>query len=442
MALWLSYGMFINAKNVTDFGQSTVESIVDQHKFSVEALPNWPVNGDSFGYQGRTYMNKQPGQAMVCAVVYAHLKMLGFSYAWDRVITGGLVIFFSASLLLAVAGVALFRLARDLDGGRSTMWPLGVALIFGWGTTAFAYSGIAHHDIIALSFLVIAFYLIFRIGNDPQAGRDRIRALVGGLLLGLTLTTSMTLFFMAAVIGLYFLSLGRWKLLPSVLIGGFIGVIPMLFYNAVCFGNPFTLPMTLFIDAPDNNVFFSFDWTNFLDKLHVYFAFTNWYTPVLWFGVIGLVVLAFKRWREALTITAAIAVLVFYVTNIRSLGTCNYGPRYMLPMMPFASLGIIGLHRLPIILNVLAACAVVYVGIQSVAINLVGAMGGAMYCNIATYAYPDYVAHMKNGEFQQFLLMPWLLPFAAIVLVLVILKPILPDMIHKLTSKRSDGDAE
>src|SRR5688572_31286152 len=40
-----------------------------------------------------------------------------------------------------------------------------------------------------------------------------------------------------------------------------------------------------------------------------------------------------------------------YVLNIQATGTCQYGPRYLLPAMPFASLGLIGfsfVNRKPI----------------------------------------------------------------------------------------------
>src|SRR5207247_1979686 len=222
------------------FGQSSIEAIVDEHRFSVEGLPNWE-QGEGFDYDGHFYTNKQPGQAMVCAVAYAHLRLLGFSYTNDKIFTGALVIFFSASLLAAFAGVVVFRFARDLDGRESTFWPLAAALVFGWGTIQFAYSGIAHHDTIATAFLITGFYVIFLIRYDPRPDRDRLRAVLGGVLLGLTLTTSMLHFFMVVVVGIYFLSLRRWKLFGPALIGGAIGLLPLLFYDAVNLGNRFLL---------------------------------------------------------------------------------------------------------------------------------------------------------------------------------------------------------
>lgn len=445
LALWLSYGVLITAKNVEDFGQNqaTVEAIVDQHRFSIEDLPNWQVSGDYFGYNERRYMNKQPGQGMVGAVAYAHLRLFGFSYTWDKLFTGALVVFFSASLLTAFAGVVVFRFARELDHRRSTFWPLASALAFGWGTIAFAYAGIAHHDAIAAAFLIAGFYLIFLLRADPRPDRDRIRIFGAGLLLGLTLTTSMNPFFMAVVVGIYFLSLKKWNLIGPMLIGGIVGVLPMLIYNTINFGNPLTLPMSLYIPHPSDSVFFSYDWTNFVEKITYYFRDTNWYGPVLWFGLAGLVFLAVKRQREALTIAAAIVILVFYVSNIQSLGTCNYGPRYVLAAMPFASLGIVGLHNVPTKpLRWLVGLALVFVGLISIWINFVGAVGGAMFCNLSLYAYSGYYADIMSGKWPHFLLLPWLLPLVAGFVALLVLKPFVPARVEETPEEAPEENFE
>src|SRR5262245_61084346 len=244
LGLWLVYGLTINSSNILEFGlqQSGVEAIVEHHRFSVENSTSWPVTGDIFNYNGHTYSNKQPGQAMVGAVPYFFLRLLGLSYGKTRLLAGALVTFFSASLLTALAGVAIFKLAQDLDDRRSRVWPIATALTFGLGSLTFAYSGIAHHDTIATAFLVIAFYLIFTLARHNSSERsNRLKAGLAGLCLGLTVTTSMLLFFMVIVVGIYFLSLRRWRLVAPFLIGGFAGVIPLLFYNAVNFGNPFLM---------------------------------------------------------------------------------------------------------------------------------------------------------------------------------------------------------
>lgn len=430
LVLWLGYGLAINSRNLEDFGlqHSGVEAIVERRQFGVENLSSWPVNGDVFGYNGHTYTNKQPGQAMVGAVAYSLVRLTGLSYAKNRLLAAALVTFFTSSLLTALAGIAVFRLAQGLDDGHSNSWAIATTLAFGFGTTAFAYSGISHHDAIATAFLFIAFYVIFTLSHDPSSNRMKItKALLAGLLMGLTLTTSMLHFLMAVVVGLYFLSGRQWKLLVPFLTGGVAGVAPMMFYNAVNFGSPFLLPAVANykFTGYDPEAFFRFEWNNFVERVNVYSQFIVLYAPVLWFGLLGLYFLPPKYRREKYFVTAAVFVLFFYVVNMQTFGNCLYGPRYLLPIMPFATVGLIGLRRVqwnvwkyPMVIVLLL------VGMFSAFVNLVGAVKGAMFCDASRYALPDYLAAINRGELSSFPLLRWLLPVTVGLFSLFIIRAI------------------
>ena len=435
-ALWLVYGLAINSTNLEEFNlqQAGVEAIVDRHQLSVEGLSSWPVTGDVFGYNGHTYSNKHPGQAMTGAVAYSFLRLIGLSYAKNRLLAAALVTFLTASLLTAVAGVVIYRLAWEVDDRQSKLWAIATALAFGLGTTAFVYSGIAHHDTIATAYLIVAFYVIFRLWRDRSYGRMKVaKAVLAGLLLGLTITTSMLHFFMVIVVGIYFLSMRQWRLTPPFVVGGCVGVLPLLIYNAVNFGNPFLLPAiaNYRYTGYDPEVFFHFEWNNFVHKINVYSEFVTLYAPILWIGLLGLCFVPRQYRREKYFVAAAVLVLFLYVTNVQGLGTCAYGPRYLLPVMPFASLGLIGIRRIPSkTWKSIAGVVLFVVGIFSGLVNVVGAVQGAMYCNLARYAFPDYLLAIMRGELPErwvagshnrsFPLLPWLLPFV-LLLIFVIL---------------------
>lgn len=415
LGLWIFYGLLINTKNIDDFGQSVTEAIVDKRRLSVEDLKAWPVRGDVFHFEGHTYSNKNPGQAIISSIAYAHLKLLGVSYEKDKMFAGALVIFFSSSLLTALAAVALFLLARDLLGSRSTLWPLGAALIWALCTTQTAFSGVAWHDVQAASMLVCAVYLLqkIRIAElSPQTERNL--SLAAGALLGMVITLSMTFFFMVVVFGLYFLTLRKWELLKPFILGGIAGIAPLLAYNVVCFGNPFSFPAVLYFahsgHPPD--VYFYLDWNNFTSKAEAYYQQIIWYAPVLWFGAAGLFFLPSQVRREQLFIFAAVLVLLIYMFNVQGFGVCGYGPRYLMPIMPFLALGIIGLGRIPTrVLKLLMGAVIFYYAVLSLRINVLGAIGGAMFCNFAAYAYPDYSGRLFKGLLTEFPLFGLLLPF-------------------------------
>jgi hypothetical protein len=415
--LWLAYGAAINSDNLVKFNlqQIGVEAIVERHQFYLESsdVPElWP-GGDVFLYRGHKYAAKQPGQFMAGAGVYWVLRGLGLTYKNNYLLTSALVTFLTTALVLAGSAVGVFRIARRLTrDGQSLFWPTVTTLAYALGTSVCAYSGMAHHDALATGYLVIAFYLIFDL---PRGGWDGRGALVqsacAGLLLGLAVTTSMLVFFMAMVCALYFLWLGRWKLIPGFLVAVLIGLLPLFVYDAISFGNPFLLANVagahMFADT-----FFHFSARNLGNKMVWYSTMLFVYTPVFLLGLFGLSYFprALRRTPFFLALVSMLIVLTAYVLNIQTGGDCQFGPRYLLPAMPFACLGITGYSYLSTNLERrLAGAIVLLVAVVSVAINLLGAVQGAMCCPDGRNALRDQFTLLAHGGGHSFPLEPWLL---------------------------------
>ena len=435
--------MAINSSNLLDFDLQHVgvEAMVERGHFYLEhSIPSQRQSkGDVFTYEGHNYAAKQPGQFMVGAVVYFLLHKLGLSYANNYLLTSALVTFFTSSLVLAASAVALFGIARELSingqgrlpprlagrvgtpllhptraarVGTPLFWPLAATLSYALASTAFSYSGIAHHDILATGYLVIALYLIEQLNKGKATRRVcYLKAGGAGVLLGLTITTSMLPFFMVVLSLLYFLSLRRWQLLPIFLVGLFAGLLPLFVYDAISFGNPFLLPNVagsgMFADT-----FFYFDPRNFGDKLAFYASSVAAYVPVFAVGLLGLSYYPrqLKRGPQFLMLLALMISLAVFVLNIKSDGDCQFGPRYLLPAMPFACLGVAGFRYLATVSERrLAAVAVVLAGAFSFVINLVGALRGAMNCPHGQNAFWNDLAAIQNGGKLVYPLALWLL---------------------------------
>ena len=412
LLVWLVYGLSINSRNLDAFNlqQMGVESIVERRSFYVEGsrTPQLQPRGDVFDYQGHKYAAKQPGQFLTGAPVYFFLRLLGLSYFKHYLMTSALVTFFTASLVTALSAVALYRLTtRLVKAGSSPFWPVGIALLYAVGTTMFPYAGIAHHDAIASAFLAIAFCLMFHLGRDSAKGRTPLlHALGAGLFLGLTVTTSMLAFWPALAVSLYFLSLGRLRLLPYLLLGGLAGLAPLLIYDAVSFGNPFLLPN---VAGNYSDTFLHLKWDNFTSKLGFYLKWAALYSPVLLIGLGGLSLLPRSFRREKLAAAGAVAILCAYIFNIDTVGTCQYGPRYLLPVMAFGCLGLAGFSYLESGRARLFSVAVIaLVGWASFIVNAVGAAHGAMYCDLGRHAFWPYLASIRRGESASFPLFSWL----------------------------------
>jgi hypothetical protein len=421
LTLWFAYGVAINSGNLNAFGlqQAGVEAYVERHHLylegsRVERLHVQPVV-DAFLYRGHIYPAKQPGQFMFGACAYFPLHAAGLSYAENYLLTAALVTFLTASLVTAAASVAVFRLAREFatdsreltsDSG-SLFWPLLAALSYGLATTAFAYSGIAWHDALATGCLTIALYLSVRLRREDSGRKATALAVCAGLLLGLTVTTSMLPFFMALVLALYFVALRRWKLTAAFLFGGMLGLLPLLVYNTICFGNPLLLPN---VAGNYSDTFFRLDWTNFKDKLSFYAHMLTLYAPVFWLGLLGLALYPRSLRREQALVCLMLFALIAYLLNIEANGTCQYGPRYLLPAMPLACLGLAGFAYLRASkLRLTAGAAATVCALASFLINLVGAMHGAMLCDFPHSALARYLSEMTNGQMRSYPLAPWLL---------------------------------
>ncbi|MCA1558206.1 MAG: hypothetical protein LC731_06675, partial [Acidobacteria bacterium] len=171
LLVWLVYGLTINSRNLEAFTlqQMGVEAIVERGAFYVDGSRAQQLQplGDVFNYKGHKYAAKQPGQFMTGAVVYFFLHLLGFDYVKNFLTTSALVTFFTASLVAALSAVALYRLAREMTKeGASRLWPLGAALAYAFATMLFPYAGIAHHDVIASGFMLMAFYFAFQLSRE------------------------------------------------------------------------------------------------------------------------------------------------------------------------------------------------------------------------------------------------------------------------------------
>jgi hypothetical protein len=415
LSVWFAYGLTINSGNLTAFGlqQAGVEAYVERHHFylegsRVELLKVQPVV-DAFLYNGHIYPAKQPGQFMAGAVAYAPLHLLGLSYSNQFLLTAALVTFLTASLLVAVSALAVFRCVLLLQNSSELFWPITVTVVYAFATTVFPYSGIAWHDSLATSYLTLSFYGFLESTRAGSEQRRRTLMILGGLFLGLTITTSMLPFLLVVVLSVYYLSSQSLRVFTLFVVGFVFGLLPLLLYNQICFGNPFLLPN---VAGDYRDTFFHFSVGNLYQKLRFYAHMLAVYVPVFWLGLVGLVLFPRCLRREQLAILFLLLASFVYILNIEATGTCQYGPRYLLPAMSFACLGLVGFGFLAPKWQRAIIPFVVLVALMSFTINFIGALHGSMLCDFPYFAADLYVSQMLNGQVRAYPLAPWLLgPF-------------------------------
>lgn len=429
--LWFAYGAAANSRNQFEFNlqQAGVEAMVERHHFFLEGSPTPRFQmqvyyydggkpfGDVFSHNGHQYAAKQPGQFMAGAIAYFFLRIFGLDYLHHYALTSALVSFLTTSLVTALAAVAVFAAVRELTNGRR-FWPLMCAVIYGLGTTAFVYSGFAYHDALAAGYLVIAFFFALLIAQRRATGRSaKLLAAGCGLLLGLTITTSMLPFFMACVVGLYVISVRQWKLTGLLLLGGVVGIAPLLFFNSVSFGNPF-LNSYMAGGYPESMLHLNL--SNSIAKVRLYLAEITFYVPVLWLGILGMVFFPREFRRAQVVLIGLLIAQTLQVLNIESHGGCHYGPRFLLPIMPFACVSLCGSSYLRSrLMKGLSISATVVVGAVSIFISGVGALFTAMYCDVEQYAFWPALQNLRSLKLENFPLAIWL--FVPLLLSMILL---------------------
>jgi hypothetical protein len=313
--------------------------------------------GDKAFYKGHWYSARAPGLALFALPAYDGLKALGaeklarssqaqrgedemiyFIGLWANVLPG--------LLLLLLVG----HVAERLQPGYGA----ATAVILGLGTLALPLSTLLFSHIFTAFLGFAAFALMFWERDGPP---NPWLLGLAGLLVGYAGASEYPLFFVALVLGLYLLSrrdalsaLGVCRRAGAFVLGGLIGILPLLLYNHYAFHSWTHLAYSNIprqqkgffgIGIPSLKVMA----TLLLDSRGLLTI-----SPVLAMGAIGTWLL-YRRGRraEALTITGICLCYVGYNSGYYlPFGGGFMGPRFLTTMLPFLALPIgIALKRYP-----------------------------------------------------------------------------------------------
>jgi hypothetical protein len=313
--------------------------------------------GDKAFYKGHWYSARAPGLALFALPFYDALKALGaqqlarsskaqrgedemiyFVGLWASVLPG--------LLLLLLVG----RLAERLEPGYGA----ATAVILGLGTLTLPLSTLLFSHVFT-SFLGFAAFALMLHERDGPPNPWLLGA--AGLLVGYAGASEYPLFFVALVLGLYLLSrrdsltpLGVSRRAGAYVLGGLIGIVPLLLYNHYAFHSWTHLAYSSIprqqkgffgIGLPSLKVMA----TLLLDSRGLLTL-----SPVLAMGGVGTWLLYRRGKRaEALTITGICVCYVGYNSGYYlPFGGGFMGPRFLMTMLPFLALGIgLALKRYP-----------------------------------------------------------------------------------------------
>lgn len=372
--LLLASGHFYATDEETVY--TLTESLVERHTL---AMPEgaWGL-ATSTGEDGRQYAVTGPGQSFLAVPLYL-LGMLAAPLLPSE--ARGYATRFAVAMfnpLVTAATVALlYPLARRLGsrGGAA----LGLAAIYGLATTAWPHGRTFFAEPLTALLLLLAFYG-FRRGTETQPAYGWLVA--GGAALVSALTVKPHAALAVPFLGLYLLVraaelrvvAGRvqlsWlralRLLVAAGAGMACGAMPLGLYNLALFGNPLRTgygrqsAADLFV-VPFSTGLYGLTVSSGKGLL--------WYSPPIILALIGWWPFWRRHRAEALLcLSLVLAHFAFYGRIFAWHGDGSWGPRYLMVMLPFAILPLVGLleglRSRPARLTLVSAVVVVGIAVQ------------------------------------------------------------------------------
>jgi hypothetical protein len=317
---------------------------------------------------GLIFPNKPPGTLLVGAPFYLAIfsveRALGADPDrwWVLTLNSHLVTLFSVGLAGALTAVVLLRASRGLFPQITLTAHAAAALTCGLGTLMLPFSTVLFDHALTAFWSLLAFALLVR---DPQ-GQPR-RALLAGLAAGMAVMTNYLGVLAAGLLFLYLLVQRRGTDGRRFVAGLAPPLLLLALYQAVCFGSALA-PVNLYeyrAFTSEGRLLGILSWPDPAVLASLLFAPQRGLlvlSPVLALAGWGLV-LTWRGGRRAEAALAAGVFLLFWLFNGSFnawQGGWSIGTRYLVPALPFLSLGLTqAFARLPRVTAALAAPSVI-----------------------------------------------------------------------------------
>lgn len=367
---------------------------------------------------GHYYAAKAPGLALITEPWFQLLRALhvvprdpvaraGYPLAMGAMPRRALwqVALWGSVLPALVLVLLLWRVAERIEP-RSGL-PAAAAL--GLGTLILPFATMFFAHVLATCLGFAAFALLYL----------RDRRFPAGVLAGLAVCVDFPLALVAAALALYL-----WRRAAPFVAGAAVGVVPLLVFDGIAFGNPFRIAYADAVLKPgrsghavlgaNSSGFFGIGVPNARNAAELLFSPRGLFTlaPVLLAALAGLFLI---RRREALLAGALfVAFLVYNSGYYLPFGGYVPGPRFLIAALPFAALGLpAAFARWPFATSALAAFSIGAMAVATAAGPLLG--------DDDTHAW---IARWQRGDFVYSVAAPghgWpgVIPFLAAIAVLV-----------------------
>jgi 4-amino-4-deoxy-L-arabinose transferase-like glycosyltransferase len=334
-----------------------VRALLEEHTVRIDAYREH--TGDRALWKGHTYSDKAPGASLLALPSSAVARAIGRSAGVDPASMRGVVwtsyiaSISTAALFTALATAAVYALT--LRWGASRGGAVFAATAYALAGPAWAYGTVFVGHNVTAGCLVLAFAAAVALETASPRGRAGL-ALTFGLLCGLAVLVefpaAVPVLILVTFAGLTIRRVDRGRtatLSALVVAGGALMAAVLLAYHAAAFDSPFrlgygsednvegaTMQQGLFgISHPTLHAAYEVLLGTYRGLLPI--------SPLVALAPVGLVLVARPSQRRPGVVTCA-AIAAFYVLlNVSYTfweGGWFYGPRHLVPGLPFLALGL------------------------------------------------------------------------------------------------------
>jgi hypothetical protein len=316
---------------------------------------------DKASFNGHYYSDKAIGVSLLAAIVYLPMFWISIllKYNFSLFVIKYSFTFFVVGLPSAFAGSLIYVYCKYISGSPTRAFIVTLAISL--GTMIMPYSIIFFSHSLTAALLFIAFFLIFKLKVRPEVGKKGYLILIG-FLLGLALITEYTTVIVVIPLVLYYFYVfgkygvfRRFSTLVSPALGGLIPLSTLLIYNTLVFGSPLAIGYEYLYD-PEYGSSMAEGLMGIGRPHPTIVMFTTvhpaeglfWQSPVLIMAIIGaFFMFRDRRYRpEALITTVAfLGFLIMDSGYFMWWGGFAFGPRHIIPMLPFLCLPLIFVPR-------------------------------------------------------------------------------------------------
>ncbi|HEX5688546.1 MAG TPA: hypothetical protein VFX76_01005 [Roseiflexaceae bacterium] len=336
---------------------------VEEGRFTIDSYYAKPgvKTGDTSFFEGHYYTDKAIGSSLMAAIVYAPMYWLMqlSGYSLSLWLVKYLLTVIVIGLPSAFAGSLMYLVCISVGGSRLRAWVATIAIAL--GTMALPYGVMFYGHQLAAALLFCGFFVIYAIKAQPERASS-VRLFLLGLLLGLALITEYTTAIVVLPLMVYYaVTLWQTRLWPRIgafawpILGGLIPIALLLAYNVVCYGAPLAIGYQYVenkqFSAGMSQGVMGIQWPR-LDVLYYLTVHPAhglfWQSPVLLMAVAGLLFM-FRDSRYRLeAAVSAFALVVYLLVNSGYYmwwGGWAFGPRHLIPMLPFLCLPLMFVPR-------------------------------------------------------------------------------------------------